>query len=167
MPLARGDVYAGFTIVRLLGSGAAGTVYLATDPTSGEFLAVKVMRSDLSTNPAYRARFGRATAMVAESAHPDMARILGHGEARGRLWVATEYIDGLDSERLLGQRFASGMPHGSVAMIATHVARALDAGHARALIHGDVKPSNILLGNPFSDQYRILITDFGHGSAND
>jgi beta-glucosidase-like glycosyl hydrolase/serine/threonine protein kinase len=167
MPLIRGDVYAGFEIVHSVGSGATGSVYLAQDSETATWVALKIVRSALSADAHFRRRLHEATEMAAGVDDPGVARVLNFGEYRGRLWVATEYIDGLDADRLLRQRFPSGMPHRSVCVIADCVARALDAAHARELIHRDVKPTNILLGNPFSDNYRILLTDFGHGHIED
>jgi beta-glucosidase-like glycosyl hydrolase/serine/threonine protein kinase len=167
MPLTRGDVYAGFEIAHSLGSGATGIVYLAQDSETATWVALKIVRAAPSTDGQFRRRLHEATQMVAGVDDPGVARVLDFGESRGRLWVATEYVDGLDADRLLRQRFPSGMPHRGVCVIANRIARALDAAHSRGQIHGDVKPTNILIGNPFSEDYRILLTDFGHGGIED
>jgi beta-glucosidase-like glycosyl hydrolase/serine/threonine protein kinase len=167
MPLIRGDVYAGFEIAHSIGSGVTGHVYLAQDSDTATWVALKIVRAALSTDAHFRRRLHEATQMVAGIDDPGVARALDFGESRGRLWVATEYVDSLDVDRLLRQRFPSGMPHGGVCVIADRVARALDAAHSRELIHRDVKPTNILIGNPFSEDYRILLTDFGHGGIED
>jgi beta-glucosidase-like glycosyl hydrolase len=169
MPLARGDVYAGFTIVHLIGTGPIGSVYLATSPETGSWVALKIVQSDVSSDADFRQRLHRTIDVVAGLADTDhaVARVVDSGESEDQLWIATEYVDGLDTARLLRQRFASGMPHRSVCLIAYRVAGALDAAHLSGFTHGDVKPTNVLVGNPFSDNYRVLLTDFGHGRVTD
>jgi beta-glucosidase-like glycosyl hydrolase len=169
MSLARGDVYAGFTIVHLIGSGPIGSVYVATSPDTGTWVALKILRSDVSSDADFRLRLHRTIEAVARLDGTDhaVARVVDFGESQGQLWIATEYFGGLDTAGLLGQRFRSGMPHRSVCLISYRVADALDVAHLGGLIHGDVKPTNILVGNPFSDNYRVLLTDFGHGRISD
>jgi beta-glucosidase-like glycosyl hydrolase len=163
MPLNRGDVYADFEIAHIIGSGPTGSVYLAHDSGTATRVALKIVRTVPSTDARFRQRLHAATQMVAGFDDPGVARVLDIGESQGRLWVATEYVDGLDADHQLRQHFPSGMPHRGVCVIADEVARALDGAHSRGLIHGDVKPTNVLLA---ADD-RILLTDFGQGRIED
>jgi beta-glucosidase-like glycosyl hydrolase/serine/threonine protein kinase len=161
MALASGATFAGFTIVRLLGSGYAGTVYLAADPRNGRRVALKIMRAEVSADPHFRDRFGRETDLVLSLNHPNIVAVVDHGESGRRLWVATEFVDGPDAGQLVRERYPSGMPQRAVSIIVNGVAEALDFAHDRGLVHEHVKPTNILLGDPYSDGYRILLAGFG------
>jgi beta-glucosidase-like glycosyl hydrolase len=163
MPLTRGDVYAGFEIARLIGSGSTGSVYLAQDPDTGTWVALKIVRAVLSADARFRRRLHEVTEVVARFDDPGVARVLDIGESQGRLWVATDYVDGLDADHQLHQHFPTGMPYGGVCVIAAAMARTLDAAHSRGLVHGDVKPTNVLL----AANDRILLTDFGQGRIED
>ena len=74
---------------------------------------------------------------------------------------ATEYVDGLDTGQLLREKYPSGLPRRAIDVIAHNGAAALDRAHRRGLVHGGIAPGNILLGDPFSKEYRIVLTDFG------
>lgn len=168
MPLATGDEYAGFTIGALLGAGATGTVYLATDPRTGDRptqVALKILRADPSSDEKFRRRLADTIEKVTRTRIPGAARIVGSGERRGRLWVATEYVAGIDADTLLHEHFPKGMPHRSLCLIADKVAHTLDAAHAAQVLHRDIKPANIILDDPFSANYRMVLTDFGQGST--
>jgi len=161
MPLANGATVAGFTIVRLLGSGGTGEVYLAEHPRMPQRVALKILRPDVSADLDFQHRFERDVDLAATLEHPYIARVLDRGEFDGRLWLATEYIDGLDTGRSLRERYPSGMTPRAVLIVVNRIAHALDFAHQRELLHRHVKPGNILLDNPDSDAYRILLTDFG------
>ncbi|EHB48715.1 serine/threonine protein kinase [Mycolicibacterium rhodesiae JS60] len=161
MPLASGASFAEFTIVRLLGSGASGTAYLVDHPQAAQPVVLKILRSEVSTDAHFRGRFRRDMVRAAKFDHPNIARVVDHGQARGRLWVATEYIDGPDAGTLLHERYPDGMPSKSVLLIVNHIADALDFANRRGVVHRHVTPTNILFDDPYSDAYRILVTDFG------
>ena len=161
VPLANGATFAGFTIVRLLGAGDTGTVYLAEDARIASRVALKLLRSDVSADPDFRERFFRDIDIAATFDQPHITRVIERGESAGRLWLATEYIDGPDAGRLLRDRFPKGMPPDPVFMVVDRVAQALDYAHERELVHRHVKPTNIQLDDPYSDRYRILLSDFG------
>ena len=72
-----------------------------------------------------------------------------------------DYVEGTDAARLLAERYPDGMPPDKVVRIVTAVADALDYAHQRGLLHRDVKPANILLANPGTDNERIMLADFG------
>jgi beta-glucosidase-like glycosyl hydrolase/serine/threonine protein kinase len=160
MPLANAT-FAGFTIVRLLGSGGTGDVYLAEHPRMPQRVALKILRADVSADRDFQHRFERDVDLAATLEHPYIARVLDRGEFDGRLWLATEYIDGLDTGRSLRERYPSGMQPSAVFIVVGWIADALDFAHQRGLVHRHVNPGNILLDNPDSDRYRILLTDFG------
>lgn len=163
MRLARDETYAGFRIVRLLGTGCTGTVYLAIDPVTGDDVALKIVHAAPSADDDFRRRFLRTSEAVAQLAVPGSAQLVNFGELDERLWSATEYVPGIDVETLLHQHFPSGMPHKGAWRVADEVAATLDAAHDNGVSHGDVKPANVLLSEPFSTHYRIRLTDFGHG----
>lgn len=162
MPLADGDTFAGFTIVRLLGSGGMGEVYLARHPRLPRRDALKVLPTSVSADSEFRERFNREADLAAELWHPHIVGVHDRGEFDGRLWISMDYVEGADAARLSRETFPDGMPAADVVEIVSAVAEALDYAHARRLLHRDVKPANILLTEPGNDgRRRILLADFG------
>jgi serine/threonine-protein kinase len=160
MPLADGQTFAGYTILRLLGSGGMGEVYLAQHPRLPRKDALKVLGADVSADAEYRARFSREADLASTLWHPHIVGVHDRGEDDGQLWIAMDYVDGLDAARLLADQFSNGMPPRLVANIVTALASALDHAHQQGLLHRDVKPANIMLTNGGGEQ-RILLADFG------
>jgi serine/threonine protein kinase, bacterial len=161
MPLNEGDLFAGYTIVRLLGSGGMGEVYLAQHPRLPRRDALKVLPATLTADQEYRARFSREADIAAELWHPHIVGIHDRGEFEGQLWLSMDYVEGTDAAELLRNRYPSGMPEAEVFEIVTAVADALDYAHQRGLLHRDVKPANILLTDTDPRERRILLADFG------
>jgi serine/threonine-protein kinase len=162
MPLGTGETFAGFRIVRLLGSGGMGEVYLAQHPRLPRHVALKVLPADVSADPEYRARFGREADLASAMWHPQIVSVHDRGEYEGQLWISMDFVDGLDVARLLASRFPAGMPADQAVPIVSAVATALDYAHRQGLLHRDIKPANILLTQPDEDGVqRVLLADFG------
>jgi len=161
MPLADGMTFAGYTIVRRLGAGGMGEVYLAQHPRLPRQDALKVLRAEVSADGEYRERFEREADIAATLWHPHIVGVHDRGDFDGQLWIAMDYVDGTDAAHLLRERHPDGMPGTEVAALVSAVAEALDYAHQRNLLHRDVKPANVLLAHPDSTDQRILLADFG------
>ncbi|RFZ63182.1 Serine/threonine-protein kinase PknF [Mycobacterium marinum] len=162
MSLANGAIFAGYTVVRLLGSGAMGEVYLAQHPRLPRRDALKVLSASLSGEPDYRKRFAREADLACNLWHPHIVGVHDRGEYEGQLWIAMDYVEGTDAARLLVDRSPAAMPAHEVAAIVTAIGGALDYAHRQGLLHRDVKPANIMIANSGDDaEQRILLADFG------
>jgi serine/threonine protein kinase, bacterial len=165
MPLNPGDVFAGYTIVRRLGSGGMGEVYLAQHPRLPRRDALKVLPASLTADHEYRQRFSREADLAAELWHPHIVGIHDRGEFEGQLWLSMDYVEGTDAAGLLRGRYPTGIPKHEAFEIVTAVADALDYAHLQGLLHRDVKPANILLTEAEPRGQRILLADFGIARA--
>ncbi|MGO9251111.1 MAG: serine/threonine-protein kinase [Mycobacterium sp.] len=161
MALASGATFAGYVIARRLGSGATGDVYLVQDPRSARWRALKVLSQAMSTDAEFRRRFQAETPAAANLRHPHIVAVDERGEFHGRLYLAMEYVEGLNAAQLMADRFPAVSPAGEVLAIVTAVAGALDYAHERWLLHRDVRPANILLTGRGEGTQRILLSDFG------
>jgi len=161
MPLADGEVFADYTVLRVLGGGGMGEVYLAEHPRLPRQDALKVLGTGVSDDEEYRQRFNQEAEMVATLRHPNIVTIYDRGDCEGRLWISMEYVDGIDASRLLTERHPNGIPAGEVVRIVRAVADALDYAHGRFLLHRDIKPANILIGRPDTGEEPIKLADFG------
>jgi serine/threonine-protein kinase len=162
MPLPDGATFAGYTILRLLGSGAMGEVYLVQHPRLPRHDALKVLPLDVSADSEFRDRFAREADLAATLWHPHIVGVHDRGEFDGQIWISMDFVDGSDAGRLLAERYPAGMPQREVIDIITAIASALDYAHKRELLHRDVKPANIMLTHVDDEgEQRILLTDFG------
>lgn len=161
MPLADGQVIAGYTILRWLGEGGMGEVYLAQHPRLPRRDALKVLSATVCAESEYCERFKREADIAATLWHPHIVEVHDRGEVDGQLWISMDYVEGTDAARLLTERYLDGLPPDKVVRIVTAVADALDYAHQRGLLHRDVKPANILMANPGGDDERIMLADFG------
>ncbi|MFE3194639.1 serine/threonine-protein kinase [Nocardia sp. NPDC059240] len=165
MPLRPGTIVGGYRVIRVLGSGGMGTVYLVQDPMFPRRLdALKVLSADLSHDEVYRNRFEREANLSAELDHPNIVTVYARGEEDGRLWIAMRYVPGTDASVELKQHPGGLLPQRALRII-TDVGKALDYAHRRGLLHRDVKPANFLLtrdeDDPEHGEERALLTDFG------
>ena len=161
MPLADGQVIAGYTILRSLGAGGMGEVYLAQHPRLPRRDALKVLSETVCAESEYCERFKREADIAATLWHPHIVEVHDRGEIEGQLWISMDYVEGTDAGRLLAERYPNGMPADKVVRIVKAVGDALDYAHQRGLLHRDVKPANILLANADTDGERIMLADFG------
>jgi len=161
MPLSRDQVFAGYTVVRLLGSGGMGEVYLAQHPRLPRHDALKVLPADVSADPEFRSRFNREADLAAALFHPHIVGVHDRGDFNGQLWIAMDYVEGTDAGQLMKTQYPEGMPVYHVSVIVAAVAAAIDYANQRGLLHRDVKPANVLLTEPEDGERRIMLADFG------
>ncbi|RDH76500.1 serine/threonine protein kinase [Mycolicibacterium moriokaense] len=161
MPLAAGQTFAGYTIVRLLGSGGMGEVYLAEHPRLPRRDALKVLPADVCADHEYRERFNREADIAATLWHPNIVGVHDRGDVDGQIWISMDYVDGTDAAELLRDRYPDGMPKEEVLNIVTSVGEALDYAHQQGLLHRDVKPANIMITDPAAGEQRVMLGDFG------
>lgn len=147
------DRIARYEIVRPLGEGGMGAVYLARDPGLERLVAVKVLQSAVSSNPKARARLTQEARALAALDHPGIVTVHDVGHDGGVDFIAMEYIDGETLDELL----RDGLSLGKLCGITARVAEALAAAHDAGVLHRDVKPANIMV---LSDN-RVKVVDFG------
>jgi serine/threonine-protein kinase len=153
-----GTELAVYRIEALLGHGGMGVVYLAEDPRLERKVALKILLPELADDPAFRRRFLDESRRAAAIEHPSIVPIHEAGEADGTLYIAMRYVRGTNLAALVA---AEGRlaPDRTIRLL-EGVASALDAAHSRGLVHRDVKPSNILVGEASAGEHAYL-TDFG------
>lgn len=161
MALLAGTEFAGYTIVRSIGAGGMGEVYLAEHPRLPRRDALKILAEAFTGNHEFRGRFVREADLAAGLWHPHIVGVHDRGEFDGRLWIAMDYVDGCDASQLVRTKHPAGMPVAEVTTIVSAIAGALDYAHQRGLLHRDVKPGNILIESASSGPPRIALSDFG------
>ena len=150
-----------YEIVRELGKGAMGVVYLAKDPLIGRLVALKTIRraahGDDDEAKEFQQRFVREAQAAGILNHPSIVTVhdIGQDEPSGTSFISMEYVEGSNLKEILAQ--GRPLSFDEIGDIIAQVAEALDFAHAKGIVHRDVKPANIILveGN------RAKITDFG------
>src|ERR1700754_556605 len=152
-----GATFADHQILGVAGRGAMGMVYRARHHKLGREVALKVIAAELSEDREFRIRFQREYEAEVSIRHPNVVRVYGAGAKDGRLYVTMQYVEGSDLATLLKRgRLA---PPVAASLIA-QVADALDAAHARGIVHRDVKPANVLIEGS-GEAMHCILTDFG------
>ena len=150
-PLPRLD---GFIVLERIGQGGMGEVFRCSRDSDGLLVAVKILTPEMAAVPDYVRRFGREAAAMAQLDHPGIVRLLGRGKAGQHVYIAMELIDG-ESLRLWAHKNRPGARQ--LAMLLAQVAHALAYAHARAVVHRDLKPDNVLV----TKDLRTKVLDFG------
>ena len=146
-----------YMLIRRLGAGGMGTVYVARDPVLKRLVAVKVMSPELSRDPDARTRFSREAQAVAALSHPNVVAVYAVGELENGLpYIVMQYVEG----RSMAERVHEDGPLdvATAKRVLGEVAQALSATHRKGIIHRDIKPANILWDD---ESGRALVTDFG------
>jgi serine/threonine-protein kinase len=155
-----GSELLGYRIEEVLGRGGMGIVYLAEDLRLKRRVALKLLSPELADDERFRERLLAESELAASLDHPNIVPIYEAGEIDGRIFISMRYVEGKDLKALL--REGPLAPEHVLALV-SQVASALDAAHARGLVHRDVKPSNVLIapeaGHEGADH--VYLADFG------
>ncbi|MGB0388790.1 MAG: bifunctional serine/threonine-protein kinase/formylglycine-generating enzyme family protein, partial [Ardenticatenaceae bacterium] len=143
-----------YEVIEVLGSGAMGTVYRAQDPNFAREVAIKVLPGEFLDQPEFWAHFRREVQVIASLDHPAIMSIYDFGEDQQQPFIVMKFMNGGSlADRLRAGPLSIDEAAGLVAWLAP----ALDEAHARGIIHGTLKPSNIL----FDQRNTPYLTDFG------
>ena len=154
-----GTEFAGYRIEALLGRGGMSVVYRAENARLGNKVALKLLAEELADDESFRERFVRESRTAATLNHPNIVTIYDAGDWEGVLYIAMRWVDGDLKAHL---KKTGPLPPDQALAIAAQIGSALDAAHARGLLHRDVKPANILLepAEPAAEPIAYL-ADFG------
>ncbi|HEX9081201.1 MAG TPA: protein kinase, partial [Holophagaceae bacterium] len=146
-----------FKILRLLGKGAMGEVYLARDQRLGREVALKVIQSGTAFGDEAQARFEREAQAAAAMNHPHVVTVYDFGEEEGIHYLVMEHVEGEDLETLIrgGQT-----PKAELLELLAQVCEGLAYAHARGVVHRDIKPSNVLVTR-HGGRLHAKLMDFG------
>jgi YVTN family beta-propeller protein len=152
--LPRGTLVVDYRIEAVLGRGGMSVVYLAEDLRLKRHVALKLLMPTLAEDARFRERFLSESELAASIDHANVIPIYEAGEADGQLYIAMRYVEGSDLKARLGD---GPLTDEEAVAVAAQVGGALDAAHERGLVHGDVKPSNVLIDG----QGHVYLADFG------
>jgi hypothetical protein len=150
-----GSDFVGYRIEAPIGRGGMGVVYRAHDLRLKRTVALKLMAPELAQDERFRQRFTREAELAMSLEHPNVVPIHDAGDVGGRLYLAMRYVEGTDLRALF--RREEALEPARALVICGQVANALDAAHAKGLVHRDVKPSNVLL----DASEHVYLADFG------
>jgi len=159
--LAVGTEIAGYRVESFISRGGMAVIYRAHDRRLGRRVALKLLAPELSQDERFQQRFLRESRLAASLDHPNIIPIYEAGEASGLLYIVMRYVEGSDMKELLDREGPLDLDRST--SILRQVGAALDAAHARGLVHRDVKPGNILIasGTGREDPDHVYLTDFG------
>jgi serine/threonine protein kinase len=159
--LTSGQQVGPYTVVREIGRGGMGRVYLATDARLGRTVALKALPPDVTDSPAQRERLRREARAAAALTHPGICTVYALEELEGELFIATEYVDGRTlREEIAGERRATP---GELLTTARELAEALASAHHKGITHRDLKPENVMR----NASGHVKILDFGLARMED
>jgi serine/threonine protein kinase len=144
-----------YKIVGLVGEGAMGVVYRATDSVLGRSVALKVMSESIARQQELRDRFLHEAKAAGSMQHPNIISVYDLGEVGGHLYIVMEYVEGVDLAHLIASRKPLTLQRKLDIMI--DVLTGLAYAHKRGIVHRDIKPANIRI----AEDGRAKIMDFG------
>jgi tetratricopeptide (TPR) repeat protein len=153
--LAIGSEFAGHRIEALGGRGGMGQIFKATHLRLGRTVALKLVVQELAQDQNRRERFKRESRIAAAIDHPNVIPLYEAGEEGDTLFISMRWVEGTDLRAVIDE--GGPLDLDRACRLVVQVAGALDAAHARELIHRDVKPANILL----AEDDHVYLTDFG------
>jgi serine/threonine-protein kinase len=143
-----------YELEELVGRGGMSSVYRARDRLLERTVAIKLLHEHYSLDEDYVERFRREARAAAKLSHPNIVTVIDRGEADGRQFIVFEYVDGQNLKQLIERQ--GRLPVRTALELAIEVGRALAFAHEHGLVHRDVKPQNVLLGDG-----DVKVTDFG------
>ncbi|PKN56296.1 MAG: hypothetical protein CVU56_16760, partial [Deltaproteobacteria bacterium HGW-Deltaproteobacteria-14] len=156
-----GTVVSGrYEIVKHLGSGGMGSVFMAKQLAMDRMVALKLLHAHYASNKQAVARFNREMQVTAKIEHPNTIRVYDFGQAEdGRIYLAIEYLEG----HTLSKALSAGEPMGSERLvhIGVQIGKALSAAHSDGVVHRDLKPDNVMLLDRYGERDFVKVLDFG------
>ncbi len=159
-PLERGELVGRFVIMSRIGAGGMGVVHAAYDPELDRKLALKLLRPDRYPSAQASRRLLREAQALARLAHPNVVTIHDVGTHQGQVWLAMEFVSGQTLRAWLAGEARSWR---EILEVVVAAGRGIAAAHASGLLHRDIKPDNIMVG----DDGRVRIMDFGLARLTD
>jgi serine/threonine protein kinase len=153
--LQPGTVIGSYTVVRELGRGGMGRVYLASDARLGRTVALKALPPQLTREPQHRERLRREARAAAVLTHPGICTVYALEELDGELYIATEFVEGHTLREEIAEARRPSLE--TIVSTARELASALSSAHAKGITHRDLKPENIMR----TRDERIKVLDFG------
>jgi serine/threonine-protein kinase len=149
---------AGYRLIRELGRGGMGVVYLAEDERDGTEVALKTIVPAVAANKVQVERFLREARILRQLRHPNVVSFRDTGESSGRLFFAMDYVAGTDASQLLKRN--GPLPINLAVRIAGQVLQALTYAHVKGFVHRDIKPANVLVADD-GGRPVVRVADFG------
>jgi serine/threonine-protein kinase len=158
-PEAKAPSFPNYEVIKKLGEGGMGAVYLGKNKKSGQLAALKVMISKVAADPKSVDRFQREAEVAAKLKHPNIVQFYEQGYAGGIFYFAMEYVEGTDVQNLIIS-YGGKIPCKEASQIICQTLNALEYAHNQGMVHRDLKPPNILLGGR-QNNWTAKVSDFG------
>jgi eukaryotic-like serine/threonine-protein kinase len=150
------EYFGEYKLLAKLGEGGMGAVYKAQETLANRIVALKVLRNNLAGNQGFIERFDREAKLAGSLNHPNIVACHSAGTTRGVQYMVMEFIDG-ETMKTRVRREGGKLPEMEALRLIREIARGLGHAHSKGVVHRDIKPDNVLLGNDGS----VKISDFG------